>query len=105
LSESKLEQDCTDLASQSGCRVRKVKYIGRRDAVDRQIHVPGWLSMTGHPFVWFVEFKSPNKKGDTSPGQDLEIKWLRDAGFAVHVVDDYDLFEKLFYLMTRQLRD
>ena len=86
MAESPIELTVCKWAEDRGWFVRKIAYVGRRNAADR-------LFIKGGRVV-FVEFKAPGK--DPRPGQEREIKRLRDAGAEVHVIDDMDDGRALF---------
>lgn len=62
---------------QLGGEVRRVRWIGRNNAPDKLVLLPGWH--------FFVEEKRPGK--DATDAQKREIARLRAAGFEVYVFD------------------
>lgn len=79
VAESGVESAVTEHAKRLGWRPRKVSFIGRRGCPDRWFfRAPGQLQI--------VEFKQIN--GTVSPHQRRTIRWLRDSGFNVAVIDN-----------------
>lgn len=76
--ESAIEDFVTDEAEKDGWVVRKLKWINRRNAADR------FFAKEGR--IVFIEFKAPGEKA--RPGQENEIKKLKDAGVEIHVCDN-----------------
>lgn len=76
--ESPIEEWVADQAAAAGWVVRKLKWIGRRNAPDRFFAKDGRIVL--------IEFK--RSSGGDRTKQDREIKVLRDAGVEVHVVDN-----------------
>lgn len=76
--ESPIEEWVCDRAEAAGWLVRKVKWIGRRNAPDR------FFAKGGR--VVLIEFKRPG--GSPRGGQGREIDALTAAGVEVHAVDN-----------------
>ena len=77
--EAPIEEWVCDQAEKAGWLCRKVKWIGRRSAMDR------FFAKGGR--VVFLEFKRPGKtKGDRT--QPAEIERMQAAGVEVHIVDN-----------------
>ena len=76
--EGKIEAYLRRRVLETGGRIRKLSWIGRRGAPDRLIWWPG-------PRLAFVELKAPGKKA--TPQQAREHDRLRADGFSVLVVD------------------
>lgn len=83
--ECTLEAQCVKHAEKSGWFVRKLKWVGRRDAPDRLFAKDGT--------VLFVEFKQKGKKA--RPGQAIEHRRMRNAGLDVCIVDNFEEFEEV----------
>lgn len=78
LPESSLQDWACDRAAEAGWYHRKVKWAGRRNAPDNIFAKEGR--------VVFIEFK---RTGETPrPGQEKEIKAMRDAGMEVYATDN-----------------
>lgn len=77
--ESSVERYLKTRVKEEGGDVRKVKWIGRRNAPDRLV-LFNW-------FAAFVELKAPGKK-PTVP-QLREHRSLRYAGLSVYVIDGF----------------
>lgn len=81
--ESEIEAYLVKRVEAMGGGVRKVKWIGRNNAPDRLVMLPGddlWWGAT-----IYVELKAPGKK--PTPGQLDEHVWLRSMGQRVEVID------------------
>lgn len=77
--EAPIEDWVCDRAEKAGWLVRKLKWVGRRSAMDR------FLAKEGR--VVLFEFKRPGKStGDRT--QPAEIARMRAAGVEVHIVDN-----------------
>jgi hypothetical protein len=76
--ESAIEDLVCDDAEADGWYVNKLKWIGKRGALDR------FFAKNGR--VVLIEFKRPG--GKTSAGQERELKALQAAGVECHVVDN-----------------
>lgn len=76
--EIAIEMPVVIRAERAGYFVRKVGWIGRRNAPDRV------FSRKDRGTVW-MEFKAPGQKA--RPGQALEHKLMRAAGMEVHLCD------------------
>lgn len=76
--ESPIEDYVCDLAEKDGWIVRKLKWIGRRNAMDRFFLKNGRIVL--------IEFKKPDDKPRVT--QDREIKRFQEAGAEVHVCDN-----------------
>lgn len=80
--EIDLERRCIEKAEQHGWLVRKMAYVGRRNAPDR------WFFKAGR--VVAVEFK---RRGETpNPTQAKEHDALRGHGVNVRWIDNYEEF-------------
>ena len=79
--ESKLEKDVSAFARRKGCYVRKFKSPNQRG-------VPDKLFLTPFGKVFFIEFKSPNKK--PTELQKREIREIISRKGNAFVVDNYD---------------
>lgn len=79
--ESKVEDTACRWAKEQGWKHRKYKTPNYRSSPDRIFMKEGR--------VVFIEFKRPktdeHQAGKLSPGQEKEIKSLREAGMEVHV--------------------
>ena len=76
--ETYIEEEVIKHAKRRGWRQRKMAFIGRRGCPDRWFkRSPGQLLI--------IEFKDPD--GVLSVAQKREIRWLRENGFEVHIVD------------------
>ncbi len=75
--ESPMENFVVSRAKAEGWLVRKVRWIGRRNAPDRLYIKDGR--------VVFIEHKASGK--DARSGQQREIQRLREAGVEAHVAD------------------
>lgn len=76
--ESSIEGYACGLAEKAGWIVRKLKWIGRRNGMDRFFLKDGRVVL--------IEFKRP---GETPrPGQQKEIDLFKAAGAEVHSVDN-----------------
>ena len=80
--EATVEGRCVKAAEKAGWLVRKVRWVGRRDAPDR-------LFLKGGRTVW-VEFKRPG--ADARAGQKREHERMRAKGADVRVYDSYERF-------------
>lgn len=76
--ESPLEEWACGLAADNGWLVRKLKWIGRRNAPDRLFVKQGR--------VVFIEFKRPG--ATARPTQGRELDRLLSAGAEAYVVDN-----------------
>lgn len=85
MKESKLELQCTTLASRLGWIA--YKGFGRVGSPDK-IYTKGRN-------VFFVEFKNPNRRGRVSEAQKREHKILRDNGSSVHVINNLEDFRNI----------
>ena len=74
--ESDVEKYLVKRVKQINGEIRKVKWIGRRDAPDRVVFFNG---------EWFVELKRPNSTARSS--QVREHSRMRQHGAAVFVID------------------
>lgn len=83
--ESDIETYFTTAVERAGGEVRKVKWIGRRSALDRLMLLPGWGC--------FVEIKRPGKK--PTEAQYREMARLRAAGLHVEWVSTYEEVDNL----------
>ncbi len=77
--ESGIEKSCCNYARDLGFKSKKLINMADRAWPDRWFVGPFACS-------FIVEFKKPG--GELSPLQALNIKWLRDNGHRVYVVDD-----------------
>lgn len=77
--EAPIEEWVCDQAEKAGWLCRKLKWIGRRSAMDR--------FFAKDSRIVFMEFKRPGKtKGDRT--QPAEIERMQAAGVEVHIVDN-----------------
>lgn len=79
--EGKIEAYLRRRVLETGGRIRKLSWIGRRGAPDRLVWWPG-------PDLVFVEVKAPGKKATKQ--QEREHDRLRADGFCVLVVDSLE---------------
>jgi len=79
--EMQIEKDTIHYARLQGWRQRKMQFVGRVGCPDR------WF-MRGQSQLVIIEFKDPD--GELSFQQKKEVKWLRDHGFDVHVIDNVE---------------
>jgi len=84
--ESKVEKTVMDHAKKNGWVVRKLAWIGRRNAPDRFFAKGGVIIL--------VEFKKPG--GDATEKQSNEHKTLRAAGVHVIVINDIEVGREIF---------
>lgn len=89
--ESDIENYLIDCAHKAGGETRKIAYIGRRDATDRLVLLPGFGS--------FAEIKYPGEK--PRPSQLREHERLRKSGFDVRVLDSFDDVDRLIQYAER----
>ena len=80
--EASIELAAVAWAERRGWLVRKLKWIGRRNAPDRLFARAGRVVL--------IEFKRPDEQPRVT--QSREHRRLRDAGVEVHVVDDLAQF-------------
>lgn len=96
--ESEIEAHLVKRVKALGGEVRKVQWIGRRNAPDRVVMIPAsnrpWLNLDSrkHHTIW-VELKAPDKKPRI--GQLREHQALRDVGQRVEVIDSMDGVDRL----------
>ena len=83
--EGKIEAYLRKRVLETGGRIRKLSWIGRRGAPDRLIWWPG-------PLLTFVELKAPGKK--PTKQQAREHARLREDGFDVLVVDSMEAVDR-----------
>lgn len=76
--ESPIEETSCKLAEDAGWIVRKLKWIGRRSAMDRFFLKEGRIVL--------IEFKNPGKT--VKGGQSKEYELFKAAGAEVHVCDN-----------------
>jgi hypothetical protein len=76
--ESPIEDWVCDKAQDAGWLVRKLQWVGRRNAPDR------FFAKDGR--VVLIEFKRPD--GEPRPTQAKELAALHAAGVEVHTVDN-----------------
>lgn len=86
LRESNIENYFGRQAKKRGGSVRKVKWIGRRNAPDRLLLMPGWSC--------FVEVKRPGE--EPTAAQFRELHRLRAAGQNAEWVDSELAVQQLF---------
>lgn len=86
--ESVVESEGDRLAKELGYIVRKVKWIGRKNAPDKLYS----RKDTG-PFL--VEYKRPGK--EPTPGQSTEIETFIRHGFTVYVVHSVREIREILY--------
>lgn len=84
---------CSD-AEKAGWLVRKVKWLGRRNAPDRLFAKDGRIV--------FIEFKRPGK--DARSTQSKEIRLMKEAGIEVHVVDGLSKAYRILGISYDQFR-
>ena len=84
--ESKIENTVTDFAKKNGWIVRKLAWIGRRNAPDRFFAKGGVIIL--------VEFKKPG--GDATEKQSKEHETLRAAGVHVVVINSIEVGREIF---------
>lgn len=78
MNESSLEQYACDLAEKDGWIVRKLRWIGRRNGMDRFFLKNGRIVL--------IEFKRPGE--EPRPGQAREIELFKQNGAEVYAVDN-----------------
>jgi len=83
--ENELENACCQYARQRGIVAVKLENVGMEGIPDRMFIREG-----GKTF--FVEFKSPTKKGRLSEKQRFWLNFLGSAGF---VCDDFQTFKEI----------
>jgi len=83
--ENDLEDACCEMARQQGLVAVKLENVGMEGIPDRMFICEG-----GKTF--FVEFKSPTKRGRLSPKQKFWLKFLGASGF---VCDDFEGFKTI----------
>lgn len=76
--ESPIEDLVCDRAEAAGWIVRKLKWVGRRNAMDRFFLKEGRIVL--------IEFKRPGL--GVKSGQSAEYKLFKEAGAEVHVCDN-----------------
>jgi hypothetical protein len=91
--ESKIESYFEKQWQAIGGEVRKVKWIGRRNAPDRFAAVVGWSG--------FIEFKAPGKK--LRVGQAREVASLRAQGVNVEVFDSFEKVNTFISKIKRRI--
>lgn len=84
--ESKIERTVCAFAEANGWLVRKIAYIGRRNAADR--------IFIRDSRVVFVEFKQPDAV--PRPGQVREHDRMREHGAEIHTIDNIEAGLDLF---------
>lgn len=94
MKENELELDCCKMARRAGYIIYKGE--GRVGAPDR-------IFTKGH-YVFFVEFKKPNRKGGQSEVQKQEEKLLTDNGSSYHLCNDKDEFLKILRYHERRFQ-
>lgn len=85
--ERDLEHYLVELADQSRCFLRKVRWVGRNGAPDRLL-----IDLDGN--ITWVELKAPGKSPTAQ--QEREHSRMRVYGQKVVVVDSIDAIEELF---------
>ena len=85
-SESKIEGDCRDYAKEQGCFLLKLIPAFFVGIPDRMLIGPGKT-------IYFIEFKKFGK--EPTKRQDFVHKLLRDLGFSVYVIDNYENFKEI----------
>lgn len=85
--ESRVESNYVKEVKDAGGKAYKFTSPGRRNVPDRLVlfKIPPALRKAIAKYFWFAEIKAPGKK--PRPGQEREIKRLRDMGYRVDVVD------------------
>jgi hypothetical protein len=95
--EADIERYLAKRVKAMGGEVRKVQWVGRRNAPDRLVMVPDTVNPTSCRWVparsFFVELKAPGKKPRV--GQLREIERMRECNLKVHVVDSLEGVEAL----------
>lgn len=92
--ESDIEKYFVKRIKEEGGKVRKVKWIGRRNAPDRFIMLNGKSA--------FVELKRPGKKPTVA--QERELKCLEDSGMhATWVNCERNIDRMIDFMMDRKL--
>lgn len=76
--ESSLEEYACELAEKAGWVVRKLRWIGRRNGMDRFFLKDGRIVL--------MEFKRPGE--EARPAQAKEIELFKQNGAEVYVVDN-----------------
>lgn len=85
--EELIEKEGDKTAKENGFIVRKLSWIGRRDAPDKFYSHPD----TG---VFLVEYKAPGKP--LRETQEIEVDRLRKSGVTVYVIDNLEDAYALF---------
>lgn len=90
--ESEIEKYLVERAEYLGGEVRKVKWIGRKNAPDRIVMIPHgvwrYWGQDLRPNTFWVELKAPGKKPTTT--QLREHARMRRMGQTVVVIDSKD---------------
>lgn len=94
--ESYIEAEVIKIAKRLGWRQRKMQFVGRRGCPDR------WFKRNPGQLV-IIEFKDPN--GTLSFAQKREIRWLRENGFTVEVVDSIEQGREVFESLETEVQD
>lgn len=85
--ESDIEKYLVEQVTKHGGEIRKLKWIGRRGAMDRVVLFP-------HVLVW-VELKAPGEEPE--PHQEREHRRFRNMGQIVQVVDSFTGVDRVVY--------
>lgn len=93
--ELAIEQPAIALAESTGWYVKKMQYVGVRGCPDRHFYKRGRLLI--------VEFKKPG--GVLDGHQVKRHRELREAGWKVHVIDNYEVFVRLLQQTEGEIRD
>lgn len=88
--EVNVEQPVVDRAEKAGYYVRKVAWVGRRNAPDR-------LFSRADRGLVFIEFKDEGE--EPRSGQVREHKRMRAAGIEVHVCDNIEDALRILWLL------
>jgi hypothetical protein len=94
--EGKIEAHLKKRVKALGGEVRKMRWIGRRNAPDRLVMLPVlavWIEARPVSHL-FVELKAPGKKATS--GQLREHERLRQVGFVVLVLDSTEAIDAVF---------
>lgn len=83
--ERNVEQYFVEQCEAQGWGVRKVGWIGRRDAPDRVVLIPKGRGAPDNT-VW-VELKKPGEK--PRPSQTRELEWMASRGQVIRIISSY----------------
>src|SRR5580704_211192 len=96
--EGRIQKQLKTRVAQTGGRFRKLKWIGRRSALDTLVWWPG-----APPSMAFIEVKVGNSP--YQPGQEREIERLRADGFNAFTVRTFDDIEMVINILRPLFRD